>query len=325
MKVLFIASKKFDYLEDVIFSGLRKLIGNQALCHWPLNYKYVFPIKNYPKNLGYSSQAIQTATLRAPDPSRFDVVVVGSCKPDTFESYLTIVDKVAPETKVVLIDGGDRPELGGDLSRLQGEHLWRKAIEARPFDFVFKREYLIGKEHPKNVFPFPFGFNFDRLPKHNKKAFLYDVSFWAVESDPIRTDAIKKLQGKFDCQENGTVLNQNFKKYKRKGQFYLEELSRCKVTLNFRGGGWDTLRFWEVPALGRFMISQKPGIVIPDLFEHEKHVVYCNDTLDDLVDLCDFYLKNDQKREEIAAEAYKHTQHYHSDIARARYLLQKLK
>ena len=60
------------------------------------------------------------------------------------------------------------------------------------------------------------------------------------------------IQDRFDCRANGTTRNQVFKKYKRKGDFYLEELKRARITLNFRGVGWDTLRYWEVPALSGF-------------------------------------------------------------------------
>ena len=154
--------------------------------------------------------------------------------------------------------------------------------------------------------------------------FKYDVSFWAVESFPIRTEALKLLEDKFDCVKNGTYRNQKFSKYKRKGDFYLQELSACKIVLNLRGGGWDTLRYWEVPALGGFMITQKPGIVIPNNYEDNKHVIYCNDNLDDLIELCEYYLANESKREDIARCAATHTKEYHTDIKRVEYILNKI-
>ena len=154
--------------------------------------------------------------------------------------------------------------------------------------------------------------------------FKYDVSFWAVESFPIRTEALKLLEDKFDCVKNGTYRNQKFSKYKRKGDFYLQELSACKIVLNLRGGGWDTLRYWEVPALGGFMITQKPGIVIPNNYEDNKHVIYCNDNLDNLIELCEYYLVNDSERVEIAKNATVHTKKYHTDIKRVEYILEKI-
>ena len=149
----------------------------------------------------------------------------------------------------------------------------------------------------------------------------YDVAFWAVESHPIRTEALDLLQDKFDCQENGTVRNQVMKKYKRKGMFYLQELASCKIGLNLRGAGWDTLRYWEIPALGGFMISQRPGILIENDFVDGEDVVYCKDDLSDLVELCEYYLEHDEERKRIGSNALKKTARFHTDIVRAQYLV----
>lgn len=95
------------------------------------------------------------------------------------------------------------------------------------------------------------------------------------------------------------------KEYTRKGLRYLEELKSCKIVLNFRGVGWDTLRYWETPAIGRFMITQRPRIVIPDNFRDGKEIVFCKDDLSDMIDLCQHYLENDEERETIARDALK--------------------
>ena len=133
------------------------------------------------------------------------------------------------------------------------------------------------------------------------------------------------LEGKYDCDENGTKLNQDFKTYNRKGKFYLEELSRCKIVLNFRGGGWDTMRYWEVPAVNTFMISQKPQIHIPNNFEDGKHLIWCSDSLDDLFDKIDYYLKNESERIKIAQQGKEHLYKYHLNTNRAQFLIDTIK
>jgi spore maturation protein CgeB len=225
---------------------------------------------------------------------------------------------------VLFLDGGDFSDIGGDLTRLNVPELYQKAVARREFNLVLKREMLIDKQYEQNVIPYPFSVNFDRMPRMVDKKFQYDVSFWAVESDPIRTKALSLLEDKFDCRENGTVKNQVFKKYKRKGTRYLLELQRCRIVLNFKGVGWDTLRYWEVPGLSTFMISQQPHINIPNNFEHEKEVIFCNDELTDLVDLCSYYLKQDLKRDTLARAAYLKAKQFHSNEARAKYLLQHI-
>lgn len=323
MKILFINSSHSDYLQDVVFSGLIKTLGSKDITHWPFNPKFIFPFKAYPKNMAQHPEAWKTPSVFLPDPKRYDVVMVASCKPDTFKNYLKIASKIPTSTRVVFLDGGDRPELGGDLSRMNHEHLWHQALTIRPFDKIFKREYFPEQPYEPHILPLPFGYNMDKVPQlsHQKK---YQVSFWAVESHPIRTQALQLIKDQFDCEENGTSLNQKFSLYKRKGDYYLQELNACKIVLNFRGGGWDTLRYWETPAVSTLMISQKPQIHIEHNFEHEKHIIFCQDDLSDLWDLCKFYLKNDTLREKIQSQGHRHLLQYHTDTARAENVLRNL-
>ena len=224
---------------------------------------------------------------------------------------------------MVFVDGGDKPRIGQDLDVYQRPELLASVLEKRPFDLIFKREYELQGSYEQNVYPYPMSFNVDRLPVL-PAGYKYDVSFWAVESRAIRTQALQLLEDRFDCRRNGTVRNQVFSKYKRKGEFYLQELSQCRIVLNFRGGGWDTMRYWETPAVGTFMISQKPQILIPENFIDRRDVVYCKDDLSDLIELCEYFLKNETERERIAESGRRRLMAHHSDRARAGFLLEKL-
>lgn len=252
-----------------------------------------------------------------------DVVIVSASKVDAFEAYLEQVDNIPVGVPVVFIDGGDRPDIGDDLTVYGRAELYDMARNKRPFDLVFKREYELNRTYDSNVRPFPISFNMDRVPVLPDD-YRYKVSFWAVETAEIRSQALALLEDKYDCRENGTVRNQKFSRYKRKGKFYLQELSRCKIVLNFRGGGWDTMRYWEVPAVGSFMVTQKPGILIPDDFQDGKEVIHCSDDLSDLIDLCDYYLDNENKRESIARAGKEKLMKYHTDIARAEFMLSEI-
>ncbi len=325
-KILFINSKESDYLQDLTYSGLVKVLGAENVMDHPWNPHYHIKWRSYPKNLGYSAHTLFTSLpCKLSFDSTYDAVIVGSAKPECFTEYLNIIEKIPSSTPVIFIDGGDFSDIGGDLTRLKAPHLYYEAEKKRPFDLIFKREYLIDRDYPATVIPFPFSFNFSRIyDSATPREFKYDVSFWAVESDPIRTTALTLLENRFDCRNNGTVRNQQFKKYERKGMKYLEELNSCKIVLNFRGVGWDTLRYWETSAMGRFMISQKPHIVIPDNFIDGKDIVFCKDDLSDLIDLCEFYLQHEEERETIAKNALESAKSRHSDVARAEYLLTKM-
>ena len=320
MKVLYINRNKFDYLQDLVYTGLVKTLGVSNVVELPWNNKFHLNFKKYPKNIGLYKGGLIRSLFNKADVKQVDIVIVASCHPDTLKTYLDIAPDIPASTPTVFLDGGDWPEVAGDLDRLGGKQLYDEAVSVRPFDHIFKREYLADEEYEDNIHPLPFAFNFDRKPKLYDE-YKYDVAFWAVESDPIRTAALDLIQHEFDCAENGSIKNQVMKKYKRKGSFYLQELARCRISLNFRGAGWDTLRYWEVPSLAGFMISQKPGIVIENNFEHEKEIVFCKDDLSDLLDLCRYYLEHDDKRREIGRNALSKVKSFHMDIHRAQKIL----
>lgn len=324
-RILFINSDEPDYLQDLTYSGLVKVLGRENVVDYPWNPHYHIKYRTYPRNLGYSPNSLFSSILSRLHSNGFDAIIIGSAKPKCFQSYIKISKRMRPSTPLIFIDGGDFNDIGGDLKRLNAPYLYDEAISIRPFDMIFKREYLMDADYSANVVPFPFCFNFDSIRDISfSNNFKYYVSFWGVESDPIRTQALTLLEDRFDCMENGTVRNQVFKKYKRKGLRYLEELKACRIVLNFRGVGWDTLRYWETPAIGRFMISQKPKIVIPDNFRDGKEIVFCKDDLSDLIELCEYYLNNEEERETIARKALELAKTSHSDVARARYLLTKI-
>ncbi|MEE6251341.1 MAG: glycosyltransferase [Bdellovibrionota bacterium] len=323
MKILFINRPKFDYLQDFLFTGLTKILEQEAIIEHPWNPKYHLNFKSYPKNIGRIKGGIIGSYLRSLRTFNVDLVILGNCHRDSAILYKNLLDEIPDSVPRIFVDGGDRPEVGGDFFRLGGRDVFEDIIKKRPFDMVFKREMLKGQEYADNVFPMPMCFNPQLTPEISKNK-KYDVAFWAVESHPIRTSVLEKLESLFDCKQNGTVKNQVMSKYKRKGEFYLQELASCKIALNFRGAGWDTLRYWEVPAVGGFMLGQEPGILIPNNFEHGKHTIFCKEDLSDLVDLCEFYLENEEEREKIALAGKKHLLEFHTDSARAKYLLGKV-
>jgi len=321
MKILFIGTSKYDYLQDLTYSGLVKVLGKKNIIEYKYNPKYHLPTKKYPKNLGYNGLSI----LPHSNYKNIDYVFVASAKPKCFEMYKEVLPQLSKTVKTVFIDGSDLAEIGGDLTRLNNSEIYNEVINQRPFDIIFKREYLKTETYDSNIFPLPFSVNMNKYKHIKSQQYKYDVSFWAIESHPIRTQVLELLQNKFDCKENGTITNQTFSTYKRKGDFYFEELKACKVNLNFRGNGWDTLRYWEVVGLKSFMISQKLDIVIPNDFEHEKEIIHCAQDLSDLEDLCKYYLKHEDKRIQLADNAYKKALDYHTDEQRARYILDILK
>lgn len=325
MRFLFINSKSPDYIEDQLFSALTEIFGKQSVRAYPVNYRYYIQRKAYPLNMGKcrtaSDYIIDKLTLKNELKAfEYDCVIIGSTKRDTFENFLEISDHLPDNIPLIYLDGGDFPEVGGDATRLGFESLYNSVTNNYKFKHIFKREYLIDKKYADNVYPFPMSFKLQPIEFPVEKK--YDVTCWCVESDPIRTQALSILENLYDCRSNGTTLGQTFRKYKRKGLGYLRELGSSRISCNFRGVGWDTLRYWEIPAVQSLMVSQKPGIVIPNNFIHGEHVLFCKDDLSDLTDLIDYYLLHDDETKEISASAHTFLMNHHTNIQRAEYFLE---
>lgn len=314
-----------------MYSGLVDLLGAENVVDRPVHWPFHLPIKTYPKNMGYLGWSRQNAGIkqhyrRISLPfSAYDIVIVASCRTDCLAFYLDQEKKIPDRIPRIFLDGGDREEVCGDADRLGNMPMWLEIQKKRPFDLIFKREVTLGRDYPKEVVAFPFCINANSYPRLENLNQKWQVVFWATESHPIRTRAFEILNDHFDCNENGTVKNKGWQNYQYKGDRYFQELSRAAIAINLRGAGWDTLRYWEIPFLGPFMVTQNPKIQIDNNFMDGVHVAYCRDDLSDLIDICQYYLDHEEKRLSLAKAAREHLLRYHTNVARATSLLQTVK
>lgn len=102
---------------------------------------------------------------------------------------------------------------------------------------------------------------------------------------------------------------------------YYALLGRSKMALSIRGGGFDTLRYWEVVASGALLLSERPDIEIPNNFSHGHQALFCRPDLSDLPELVRYYASHDAERESIARAGYEHLLRFHTCERRAEQLL----
>ena len=333
MRILYICSRETDYLQDLTFAGLKEVLGPDSVVDFPPRWQYRrrrrFPWSRkleYPRNLGWTGgEAAPGWSLDQVQKGDFDLAVLAGAKPDALAVFLELEDRI--RCPWVFVDGGDRKEVGGDFERTGGKdcfETFQSLVRRKPPAAVFKRELPLGSK-PEKVFPLPFSVNGallpgldPRSPKRNQ------VVFWAVESSETRRKAFQLLAGKYDCAANGSAPGQKFRKYGLRGDAYFRALNESHIALSFRGEGFDTLRYWEVPACGTLLISERPAIRIPDDFEDGRHVVFCRNDLSDLLSLIDRYLTHPKEAAQIAAAGQKHALAHHTHLRRAEYLLDVL-
>ena len=333
--ILYICSDESDYLQDLTYAGLCDVLGKDNVWDYPFHWQYHSEKKffwnrkeEYPRNLGYvptdklctvSSLSELTQSLRK---NHFDLVVLASAKPDALHVFESLFDDF--KCPWIFIDGGDWQGIGGDFKRLGGETSFKLfeelSNEKRP-GIIFKRELPLNVNYDF-VFPLQFSVHASRAPVLDPQTpKKYQVLFWAVESSPVRKQAFKLLEGRYDCESNGSVQGQKFRKYRFRGVNYFKALSESRINLSFRGEGFDTLRYWETPASGSLLISEQPTIQIPNNFAYSRQAVFCKPDLSNLLSLIDYYLGHENERIDIAREGQKHLLQHHTHIKRAEYLL----
>ena len=320
-RILYVVTPEPDYSQDMVYAGLVRLLGQENVLDVPFKLNFRFSKKPYPRDMGIVHGNLGKRLLMMLRKFEPTAVVVSSCKPKCFQHYLKVLPSLPSNIPHLFMDGGDWADLGGDLARLGAPNLWSEVLAKRPFDLILKREKLKAVDYPAEVIGYPYGVQAERLPTTPLPARKYDVTFWAAESDPIRTQALAMLENRYDCRANGTVLGQTFRKYPRKGNAYLEELRAAKIVINLRGVGHDTLRYWEAPAVGTCMVSTRPPIEIHNNFIHNQHVAFIEDDLSDLLPTLDRLLEDNEHREQIAAQAQAFALRHHTHINRAQELL----
>jgi spore maturation protein CgeB len=98
---------------------------------------------------------------------------------------------------------------------------------------------------------------------------------------------------------------------------YMAVLASSRIGISVRGGGFDTFRYWEVPAAGALLLSERPQIVIPGNFVDGREAVFA--PVDELVARIPALLEGDT--EAIAARGRERLAAAHTSVNRAQTVL----
>lgn len=195
-----------------------------------------------------------------------------------YAKYTTraLVDKIGLWDKTVCIDGSEvgynnRYDAKIQNGLLDGTYLGSGAIQ---YDLLEKCRRYFRREKPyiNSIIPLPFGIE-NRFIKYNldkKKDIDFTCIFGQDEYPLTRRYSVEMLE-KF-CSKNGftcataktnSLLNRDFRNTKSQEKFY-DILGRTKVGISIGGGGYDTLRFWEILANNCVLLTESIDIYNPD-------------------------------------------------------------
>jgi hypothetical protein len=318
MKVLFLNHPEPDYMEALICLGLCQTLGPDNVVDYPYKGSYHGELEYYPSfyTPGETSNTKPYEWFDAKLGRRwerdevierigeFDLVVLASPRKKVVENMADLISTVGRQAmkRVVAIDGEDYSDIRWDL------------ITRFAPSVYFKRELL--DHEPRNAQILPIRFASSVLP-HSSNTKDIDVFFPASNSWPGRVEAWEALRQTFG---KGFVGGPGFWLGRDE---YLAAAARSKIAVSIRGYGYDTLRYWEIPAFERTLLvsDRSPLVKASHPFEDGRHALYFS-SVQELISIVRRALDNDSERERIAKSGNEHLQAYHTPRARAQQLLE---
>ncbi len=297
-----------DYGMDSLYDGLCRVLGAGQIVEYPwkpmLHGQQFERVNNYPCAFNHPSSPLTLdeviGRLKA---GRFDLMVYADVVQMAHEPAIRSIMDAGRNLPLVLYDTWDDCYTPMDcVSRYIG---------SKPIDLVFKREMLQSVNYGADVLPLPFGFSPRQTPGHpaavprDRDVFWAGKAIWGLR--PLGLPCAEKiLQRRLD--------------HTYTPQEYTRGLQRSRIGLSFFGSGFDTVRYWEVPAYGALLLSEKSPIRIPFDFRDGESAVFFSD-LPELEDKLRFYLSHPAETERIALAGQRHQRRYHTTEARARQFL----
>lgn len=104
---------------------------------------------------------------------------------------------------------------------------------------------------------------------------------------------------------------------------YADRLQQHLMGISLAGNGFDTVRYWELPAHGALLLSERIPLAIPFDYEDGKHAVFF-DTVQEAYEKGAYYLAHPDEALEIAQAGHAHLLAHHTGSARARQCLARI-
>jgi len=288
VRIAFLANSVVDYLQDLVFHGLVTLLGAENVVEYPPLARYHSPPPPdalRPHFWFDFPEPDRAASLRETVLGA-DAVVIGSLRSDV-RPLVDEVLQLRPRPPIVHLDGEDDPYVLGVRSRVE---VYCKREILLPGTVGFAREALrrahrvvrkplenrdlladpvaIARSRDRGLVPLPFGW-VGPLPA--RRPTEYDVAFLSTPTSDVRMDVRSQLERlaaegvRVRLLEEGEFLD---------WATYMDVLTRSRIGVSVRGGGFDTYRYWEIAAAGALLLAETPRIVIPGNFVDDEEAIF---------------------------------------------------
>lgn len=306
-RVLYVMHPRLHYGLDVLYDGLCSVLGDDRVVDFPfkptLHGNTPAEMAHYPCSFNRPGEAMgEDTVLRALQDGAFDLVLYGDCEAGLPEDLGQRLSRAAGDTPFCVVDAIDESM---DTREELCEVLGRESVTA-----YFKREMMNCCDYGPNAYPLPFAYA-DMHCDSSYAEYRPNLFFWAGH----RRFALRRLY--LDRLEKVLGINLD-------GLYAPECYNQCLreslIGLNLFGFGFDTVRYWELPAHGCMLLSERLPIRIPHDFVDGESAVFW-DTLPELEEKLTHYLNHPEEARAIARAGHAHFLQHHTGSARARQLL----
>jgi len=333
VRIAFLANPGHDHLQDIVFHGLVSILGPENVVEYPPLDRYRSPAQpgELHPQLWFDFPEPPRAPLRETVLSA-DAVVIGSLRAG-IRGLLDEVLDLDPRPPIVYLDGEDDFYVLGIRSRVEvyckreillpsGASVAREAMRRvhrllrKPLE---NRDPLadpvsVARSRDRSLVPLPFGWP---GPLPESRPAEYDVAFLAAPTSRARAVVRSGLQR---LAADGVRVKMLAEGERLGWASYMDVLARSRIGVSVRGGGFDTYRYWEIPAAGALLLAETPRIVIPGNFVDGREAVFA--PLDRIASRIQDLLGGDT--ETIAGEGRARLIAAHTSVHRAQTVLDAL-
>ncbi|MBP9003257.1 MAG: glycosyltransferase family 1 protein [Candidatus Hydrogenedentes bacterium] len=309
-RVLFLLPRRAHYGLDVLYEGLCDALGDANVVDYPrkptLHGARDPQLANYPCQIDRGAAPIPFDDLLEQVRSRrFDLIFQGILEMDEWIPEAgELLRAASGHTPITLVDAMDEMDDFRETAAIITGGLTYLAY--------LKRERARVCDYGPEVIPFPFAYP-DRLIPDEETVInaRRDVPlFWAGKEHGLRRHWLEHAR-----RITGQALNASYPPDQ-----YKACLLRSQAGLNLAGAGFDTVRYWEIPAHGALLISETLPIEIPWNFRHGVDAFFFR-TPNELAEIWAWSVAHPEDAREMALAGYTRLRTRHGARARALQML----
>ncbi len=307
-RILLLNFTSIDCGVDTLYDGLCRLFGNEYIVEYPwkptLHGAKTDSDIRHPVEFSYSNTACSLEECEAKlRENYFDLIVFADVLEVSPREEMCRLIHANPAIPLVLLDTHDD---GRDRYDEICKH-----IQTDRALIYFKREMLRCYDYGPKTLPLPLAYRDSYLPDTLQFKNRPNPIFWAGH----RHSGTRRICLSYLEKKHNEDWNRIYPADK-----YIKCMQSSRIGIDLFGFGFDTVRYWELPAHGCMLLAERRPIHLPNDFEDGYSAVLF-DHLPDLEEKLSYYINHPEECQSIAERGHRHMREYHTATARARYFL----